>query len=67
MIIFNISDMFPSLIAMNGNKKAYQNLKTAFDQSSISSFLKDMLAGKSKNFKYENEPVLDKEIGHMEL
>lgn len=59
--------MFPSMVAINGNKKVYQNLKTAFDQAAISAFLTDLLAGKGQNFKYETKPSLDKAIGHEEL
>lgn len=60
--------MFPSLIAINGNKKVFQTLRTAFDDKSISSFLSDLLAGKGQNFKYEKNPSLDKaDSGHSEL
>jgi protein disulfide-isomerase A6 len=59
--------MFPSLVAINGNKKVYQNLRGAFDQKSISAFLTDLLAGKGQNVKYEKKPSLDKTTGHDEL
>ena len=59
--------MFPSLVAINGNKKVYQNLRIAFEEKSISTFLTDLLAGKGRNMKYENEPSLDKASGHGEL
>jgi hypothetical protein len=53
------SDMLPGLLAVNGNKKVYQPLRTAFDVDSISSFLKDMMAGRGRIFQYSFDPVLD--------
>jgi hypothetical protein len=53
------SDMLPGLLAVNGNKKVYQPLRTAFDVDSISSFLKDMMAGRGRNFQYSFNPLLD--------
>jgi hypothetical protein len=53
--------MLPALLAVNGNKKVYRLLRTAFDESSISSFLGDMMAGLGRNSVYDFTPQLDKE------
>ncbi len=56
---WQISDMLPALLAVNGNKKVYRLLRTAFDESSISTFLGDMMAGLGRNSVYSFAPLLD--------
>ena len=53
------SDILPALLAVNGNKKVYRLLRSAFDEPSITSFLSDMMAGRGRNFQYTFDPLLD--------
>ncbi|KAJ3275919.1 hypothetical protein HDV01_006786 [Terramyces sp. JEL0728] len=64
---FDVSDMYPSMLALNYPRKSYRVLKTAFDESSISSFLEATSAGLGMT-SFTLEPKLKKEkVKHEEL
>jgi hypothetical protein len=58
---FGISDMFPSMIAFDGSRSQYSLLRTAFDDSSVSSFLDVFLSGRGR-IAYTQEVLLDKKV-----
>ncbi|KAJ3313006.1 protein disulfide isomerase (PDI) protein [Boothiomyces sp. JEL0838] len=57
---FGVSDMYPSMLALNYPRKSYRVLKTAFDEPSISSFLDATSAGLGMT-SFTLEPKLKKE------
>ncbi|KAJ3258452.1 hypothetical protein HK103_003574 [Boothiomyces macroporosus] len=64
---FGVSDMYPSMLALNYPRKSYRVLKTAFDEPSISSFLDATSAGLGMT-SFTLEPKLKKEkVKHEEL
>jgi hypothetical protein len=62
---FGISDSYPSMIAIQKEKKNYRLLRTAFDKGSINDFIEGYLSGLGR-IPYTFDPVLDIEK-HSEL
>ncbi|ORX38798.1 hypothetical protein BCR36DRAFT_588278 [Piromyces finnis] len=58
---FDVPDMLPVFMIVNGKKKVYRVDRGAFDEESISSFLKDVRMGRGRFFSYNFEPQLDNE------
>lgn len=56
---FGVSDMFPSVIAIDKKKSQYSLLRTAFEVDSVSKFLDVFLAGGGR-IPYSKPVVLDK-------
>jgi len=56
---FDIPDMLPVFMIVNGKKKVYRVDRGAFDEDSISNFLKDVRMGRGRFFTYKFEPQLD--------
>ncbi|KAJ3317823.1 protein disulfide isomerase (PDI) protein [Boothiomyces sp. JEL0866] len=64
---FGVSDMYPSMLALNYPRKSFRVLKTAFDEASISSFLDATSAGLGMTL-FTLDPKLKKEkVKHEEL
>ncbi|OUM70218.1 hypothetical protein PIROE2DRAFT_1628, partial [Piromyces sp. E2] len=58
---FDVPDMLPVFMIVNGKKKVYRVDRGAFDEESISGFLKDVRMGRGRFFSYKFEPQLDNE------
>ncbi|ORX88025.1 hypothetical protein BCR32DRAFT_288960 [Anaeromyces robustus] len=56
---FDVPDMLPVFMIVNGKKKVYRVDRGAFVEESISSFLKDVRMGRGRFFTYKFEPQLD--------
>jgi len=56
---FDVPDMLPVFMIVNGKKKVYRVDRGAFVEDSISSFLKDVRMGRGRFFTYKFEPQLD--------
>ena len=50
-----VSDIYPSMTAINLSKKTFRNHLGAFDEASIESFLNDMLKGKGRNSAFTED------------
>jgi len=64
---FDVPDMLPVFMIVNGKKKVYRVDRGAFDEESISNFLKDVRMGRGRFFTYKFEPQLDNENVKDEL
>jgi protein disulfide-isomerase A6 len=56
---FDLPDMFPSFLIINGKQKIFRVDRGAFDVEGITDFLKQVRNGRGRNFSYTKEPVLD--------
>lgn len=56
---FDVPDMLPVFMIVNGKKKVYRVDRGAFDEDSIEGFLKDVRMGRGRFFSYKFEPQLD--------
>jgi protein disulfide-isomerase A6 len=56
---FDVPDMLPVFMIVNGKKKVYRVDRGAFDEESINGFLKDVRMGRGRFFSYKFEPQLD--------
>jgi len=56
---FDLPDMFPSFLIINGKQKIFRVDRGAFDVEGISDFLKQVRNGRGRNFSYTEDPVLD--------
>lgn len=56
---FDVPDMLPVFMIVNGKKKLYRLDRGAFDEDSINTFLKDVRNGRGRFFSYNFDPKLD--------
>jgi len=56
---FDLPDMFPSFLIVNGKQKIFRVDRGPFDVEGITDFLKQVRNGRGRNFSYKKEPVLD--------
>jgi len=56
---FDLPDMFPSFLIINGKQKIFRVDRGPFDVEDITDFLKQVRNGRGRNFSYKKEPVLD--------
>lgn len=56
---FGVSDMFPSVIAIDPKNQQYSLLRTAFDEKSLTTWMDVFLSGGSRT-PYTKTPLLDK-------
>lgn len=56
---FDLPDMLPSFLVVNGKKNVFRVDRGAFDVDSMTEFLKQVKGGRGRFFSYKNKPQLD--------
>ncbi|KAI8852878.1 hypothetical protein BC829DRAFT_384006, partial [Chytridium lagenaria] len=56
---FDVSEMYPSLVAVNSKKGVYVHYRGAFDVQGVTAFLGDLRTGKTRNVKFSFKPELE--------